>query len=625
MKDHGGWWTFARLFASDAPPIHMDFKWSAPAPIDLIALVPSRYFQASGIDPNYGAPEEFSVHLIDELGVVLPAIATERNWRASRIRAGHPFVYRLAEPISASGMRLKITRMVDFQMDGKHDKLLSWGEVLCFSKDTNIAENSSVSYDFEDPPGDSWVWRKLLLVDGKTPLGLPEKRVREVKHIGWISGGRASCDEPVWLQVDLGRERGINGVRLFPALRPTLDAIPGFGLPVRFRIDVSETGNEDDFHTILDHTSDDQENSGHNPVTCRFPMARTRFVRLVATKLWKPFARYPAFLALSEFQVLNHEENVALDAPVTSSDPTGPIPAHEEMLWSGESLTNGSGPTGELLGTRRWIEALDTRLQLETKLHRLDLEAAAIREQWTRNTNIALTLAAGTGILAAFGIPVFFRIRESRRLREMRNSISGDLHDEIGSNLGSIQVLAGLLKNEYPETREEATTIERVAAETVNSVRDIVWHLRPQTRETAHTVEHLRDTATILLEPAECTLQTDIKGDDLLLDHRERRDLMLFFREVLHNVSRHSKAGRVEIRLGEKAGMFHLSVADNGAGIPERVQNQPGFLRALKERAKRLDGRLEIQSGEMQGTVITLRFPRRTTLRTRVSRFLRKP
>jgi signal transduction histidine kinase len=292
------------------------------------------------------------------------------------------------------------------------------------------------------------------------------------------------------------------------------------------------------------------------------------------------------------------------------------------MLWSGESLTNGCGPTGELLGTRQWIEELDTRLQLVTRLLHLDREATAIRAQWTRNTNLVLTLTGGFGLLAALAIPVFFRIRESRRLREMRNSISGDLHDEIGSNLGSIQVLAGLLKSEHPATHEEASTIERVAAETVNSVRDIVWHLRPQTRETAHTIEHLRDTAAILLEPASCSLQTDIRGDDLLLDHRERRDLMLFFREVLHNISRHAKASRVDIRLGETDGMFHLSIADDGVGIPNRVQTQPGFFRALKERAKRLDGTLEFQSGVGKGTVVTLHFPSRTTFRTRVSRLL---
>ncbi|MEX1049525.1 MAG: ATP-binding protein, partial [Akkermansiaceae bacterium] len=219
---------------------------------------------------------------------------------------------------------------------------------------------------------------------------------------------------------------------------------------------------------------------------------------------------------------------------------------------------------------------------------------------------------------AAFGIPFFFRIREFKRLREMRNWISGDLHDEIGSNLGSIQVLSSFLKQEYPETHEEASTIERVAAETVNSVRDIVWLLRPQTRETAHTIEHLRDTAAILIEPAGWSFTTDIRGEDLLLDHEARRNLMLFFREALHNVSRHAKADHVEIHLGETEEMFQLSIADNGVGIPVEIQRLPRFLRALKERAQRLGGRLKIQAYVRQGTKITLTIPQRQTIRTSI-------
>jgi signal transduction histidine kinase len=264
------------------------------------------------------------------------------------------------------------------------------------------------------------------------------------------------------------------------------------------------------------------------------------------------------------------------------------------------------------------MEELGERHDLELQLHRLHLEAEEIRSKWTRNTNLSLALFGGSGIFAAFGIPVFFRIREAKRLREMRNWISGDLHDEIGSNLGSIQVLSSFLKQEHPETHEEASTIERVAAETVNSVRDIVWLLRPQNRETAHTIEHLRDTAAILIEPAEWSFTTDINGEDLLLDHEARRNLMLFFREALHNVSRHAKANHVKIHLGETEGSFQLSIADDGVGIPAEIQRLPRFLRALKERATRLGGSLEIHARTNQGTKITLIIPQRQTIRTSI-------
>ncbi len=43
-------------------------------------------------------------------------------------------------------------------------------------------------------------------------------------------------------------------------------------------------------------------------------------------------------------------------------------------------------------------------------------------------------------ILALFVLPIRYRLRERRQLQKMRLRIAGDLHDEVGSNLGSIQI-----------------------------------------------------------------------------------------------------------------------------------------------------------------------------------------
>ena len=624
-KDLGGWGVFARIFETDEENLFMDFKWSKPAVVDMIALVPSIHLYPAGVDLNYGVPKEFTVQLIDEAGITLPVIATEVSEKTSHVRRGHPFVYRLANPVRASGMRIQIHQLSNPPLDTENYCILSWSEIFCFSGNENVAENAEVSYNFDDAPGDTWTWRRQLLVDGQTPLGLPEKRTEEVKHIGWLSASHSTSEEVVWVQVDLGQEREFDTVRLFPALRPTLDEIPGFGLPLRFQIQISDSGLEGSFRTAFDQSAADYDNPGQNPVTLRIPTDRARFVRLNATKLWKPFTRYPAFLALSEIQVLRNENNLALHAPVTASESTEIVAAHNDLVWSGQSLTNGCGPSGNLLGTREWIEQLDAKLQLELKLHDLGAEATEIRSSWSRNSFGLLAFFGWAGIFAACGIPVFFRIRERKRLREMRNWIAGDLHDEIGSNLGSIQVLSNLLKQEHPGADETASTIGRVAAETVNSVRDIVWLLRPQDRETAHTIDHLRDTAAILLEPMEWSFETDITGDDLLLDHAARRNLMLFFRETLHNISRHALATHVRIRLTEIDHRFHLSISDNGVGIPDDLQRLPRFLRALKERAKRLAGHLEFDSGANRGTTLVLIFPAPRNLRFGVVSALMQP
>jgi len=46
-----------------------------------------------------------------------------------------------------------------------------------------------------------------------------------------------------------------------------------------------------------------------------------------------------------------------------------------------------------------------------------------------------------------------------------------------------------------------------------------------------------------------------------------RRDLLLIYTELLHNIARHSQATAVEIRLDAHRDQLVLSVADNGRGF----------------------------------------------------------
>jgi signal transduction histidine kinase len=576
--------------------------------IDLVSLVPSRTYHPQGVDLNYGAPAEFKISVIDEKGNKGASVIHE-NSSGPLTRKGHPYTYQLEEPVLASGIHIEVIRLTDPPLDDDNHLVLSWAEIFCFSGNDNVAENADVSYSYSDPAGDTWSWRRQLLVDGQTPLGLPESKT-PVTEIGWTSGSHETSDENSWIELDLEAMQAIDAVRLYPALRPSLDNEPGFGIPLRFEIKVADTP-AGPFRTVFDNTDTDFENPGHNPVTLRFPATRSRVVRLEASRLWKPFSHYPAFLALSEMEVLNKGRNLAHGAKVSVPETTDPIIAHASLLWSPQSLTNGAGPKGLLLQTRNWIEQLDQRFQLETQLYQLQLEEQSILDSWSRRV-FTITIFFGLiGLIITVVLPAIFKVRESRRLRKMRGSIAGDLHDEVGSNLGSIQMLAELMRDDHPSVRDEATTIERVAAETVNSVRDIVWLLRPQNTETAHTVEHLRDSAAILLDPLEWHLETDLHNNDILLSHEDRRNLLLFFREALHNISKHARAKSVTISISSSQKMHRMSITDDGIGMSPQIHSLPHSLRALKERALRLHAKLRIESDLGEGTTIILDFPRK--------------
>lgn len=102
---------------------------------------------------------------------------------------------------------------------------------------------------------------------------------------GYHSAVAASADATRWVQVDLGRSTPVTRVELHPA-RPTnfTPDTPGFGFPVRYRIQVSDDPSFATATTIVDRTGADQE-AARSAVGFDVASARGRYVRVTATKL----------------------------------------------------------------------------------------------------------------------------------------------------------------------------------------------------------------------------------------------------------------------------------------------------------------------------------------------------
>ena len=83
--------------------------------------------------------------------------------------------------------------------------------------------------------------------------------------------------------------------------------------------------------------------------------------------------------------------------------------------------------------------------------------------------------------------------------------------------------------------------------------------------------------------------------------------------EALTNIAKHARANRVEIALEFAPGALRLRVADNGTGFEHPPGPVPGDnhfgLLGMSERAKRLAGRLVIDSERGRGTSILVEIP----------------
>ena len=611
IDDQGGTGGYAGIYSLAAPVgssrFAVEVKWPKKALVDLVALVPARRYDAKGLDAQYGLPDSFTVELLDAGGKVVRVVATELHAGNNPVRKGHPFFYQVSPPVEATGLRISATRL-NPDSEGEGTFVQAWAEAMVFEGDRNVALGGEVRSVGGGSPSAPWHWNAPFLVDGQTPLGLPEFPEAAHGNIGWISEGRATSTEAATLNVDLGEVAMINGVRLVPARKPTSDLPSGFGFPRKLSISVSETGEADDPSKWKVIAEKELLNPGHSPVVLNIGEARARFVRIRATELWKAFDDYPAYFALSEVEVLSGNLNLALGKSVSSSDGMQNLIAPGGRFWSSVSLSDGYGPDGKLISTREWMTRLNERFRLETLRHDLRAEAKHLVEGWRRAGQIGLAVLVLAGAFLIVALPIRYRLHANRELVKVRERIAGDLHDEVGSNLGSIQMIADLAEGRSGPSNE-LKKIQRIAAETVSAVRDIVWLLRPSGENRIGTVEHLRETASIMVETLDWKFSANEGAWQVELPEESNRDLFLFFREALHNIMRHAKAVKVMIRAEKNEGQFCLVIADDGVGIdPERLQ-RPATLRALRQRTQALGGELKVDTRPGGGTRLELTVP----------------
>ncbi len=204
------------------------------------------------------------------------------------------------------------------------------------------------------------------------------------------------------------------------------------------------------------------------------------------------------------------------------------------------------------------------------------------------------------------------KLEKEREKGEMRSRIAGDLHDEIGSNLSSISMTSQMVQRSARLDDLEKRRLADIAAtakETTDAMRDIVWFINPEHDRLVDLLQRLKEVTSKLLAGYEYTFKTSGRTIETIPDLLVRKEIYLFYKEVLNNIVKHAKGTKVDIEITSQGNIFVLAVCDNGIGF-ETAKATEGFgLRNLRDRAEKIGAKLDLSSCEGQGTKITLSVP----------------
>jgi signal transduction histidine kinase len=196
--------------------------------------------------------------------------------------------------------------------------------------------------------------------------------------------------------------------------------------------------------------------------------------------------------------------------------------------------------------------------------------------------------------------------REQAVERE-RSRIARDLHDDLGSRLAQIALIA-----EAEGVSHTTTQISGVAREAMQTMDELVWTVNARNDTVDSFAEFAAEFAEqhLRLAGIRYRLQfgTDFDGRRLAAD--TRRHLYLAFKEAIHNVVKHAHASEVHVGLAIDRDTLVLDVADNGRGLPDdQIGGTGNGLRNLRERMDAIGGALGIESTTGAGTRLVFRAP----------------
>ena len=199
-------------------------------------------------------------------------------------------------------------------------------------------------------------------------------------------------------------------------------------------------------------------------------------------------------------------------------------------------------------------------------------------------------------------------------IEQERAAISREIHDDIGGSLTAILFdLAWIGRHaQQTEVCEHAQAATNMLQHALGASQRIMMNLRPPVLDQglvaavqwlasgferrSGVATQVRSNATVIHLPPEVQL----------VAYRTAQ-------EALTNASKYAQAQTIHIDMADTGGVFTLEISDDGRGLEDGALTKPKSfgLTGLRERAKTVDGWLDISSLSGQGTSIILSVPLR--------------
>lgn len=211
-------------------------------------------------------------------------------------------------------------------------------------------------------------------------------------------------------------------------------------------------------------------------------------------------------------------------------------------------------------------------------------------------------------IAAIAWLIVRYRIQQVKKFQYLRTRIASDLHDDVGSSLVRITVLADAGKRDG-NTLEHLSTISGISRGAISTMKDVVWSIDARNDTMGGMIQYMQEHLHNMLSPANIDFELTHTGivEQEKLSMEFRQNVYLIFKEAINNVVKHARATRVQVDVQKENGRFIMQIKDDGIGLGTKQPSGGHGLYNMQLRAERLKASIDIFS--TKGVTILLKVP----------------
>jgi len=588
---------------SENPVTEILCQLTMPHDLGAIAMAPAFNPLQSGETP-YGFPKRFRIEVLNADTATYEVVV---DWMNEDFPDPGPYPVFFAD-IDRKITGLKMTVARNEISEGM--AYFALGELYLFTKNSQgqiganmaIWDEKSMKFSVSDSFSMHPLWDLAYLHDGEDGFGFPLSDTTVDKEDCFIAFNDGRTDPEVEFVIDLGAYQNVGRIDFWPAQAPHNLALPSLGFPKHVTVRLSASP---DFYDPLIFSARDTDRRlfRNNVFTVFSYMQAARYIGITIDGL--PEYKGHTTLGIGEIAVSSNEKIISLNCPVTASG----LPSAE--LYQLPRLVDGFSRHRRIMVQGEWIKGLAKRRPIDRRLAEVTAELAQ-KNELLRTLQLQASVLLGGVLCAGFlGALLLQKLQRRKALHALRWRITRDLHDEVGSSLGSVSMTADSLKSILPdgEWKKDLDDLSLLAREACASLREVVWLSDQSKIRLSDLVEKLVERAQRVLSGIE--LSVDIAPDcpDVVVSLNSKRHLIMFYKELIHNCVRHAHATRVELSIAFPGQQLQISFKDNGCGFDTSASFDGWGLESMRQRAQELRGELQLTSQPGKGTSVVLSVP----------------